>query len=141
MKKVFYTVLTIAVMGLPVMAYFLFKNKELITGKEYTTIQFIDDKPREMVPGSQFSVLSCKVYDGMSLNVTLDTRQSIDIKLKSFTKEEAGSEIVNVLKTAGSPTVILRRKIDNYWIVDFNLTIDGKKTTLLEWLSSKNLLL
>lgn len=143
MKKLLYAILILSAIGLPVVGYFVFKNKDILPsiGRDYTTIQFVAEKPREMVVGAEFLVLSCRVYDGMTFNVSLENRQNCEIKLKSFIKEEATKEIIDILKTASNPSVILRRKIDNYWIVDFNLTIQGKRTTLIEWLGSKNLLL
>lgn len=107
----------------------------------YETIEYVSDKPKEMVVGSELLVKACKVIDGHIFVIKLENGQVIDGRLKVVTKDEATPEVVKVLKAAGSPSVVLRRKIGSYWVVDFNLTTEAKRITLVEWLEGKRLTL
>lgn len=89
----------------------------------------------------QSSKLACKVLDGGVFVVTLENRQTVEVRLKSIAKQDAYPQVVEMLKTVNSPSVVLLRKIGDYWIVDFNLTFQGKRTTIVEWLNTTGLLL
>ena len=65
----------------------------------------------------------------------------IEAHLPVATKEEAVSFVVNWLKEANLPFVILKRKVDDYWIVDLAVTKDGKQINLVNDLEKEDLLI
>jgi len=139
-KKNWLIMLFLIVVGSVPAAYWYFFKRES-TVDNFPVIRFVSEEPKQMVPMAEFRVFACKVLDGGVFVVTLENQQTIEVRLKMIAKQEAYQEVAEVLKSAGSPTVVLLRKIGDYWVVDFNLTLQGKRTTMIEWLSSKGLLL
>lgn len=97
------------------------------------------DKPIEV--GATFIIKSCKILDGFEFSVLLENDQWINIRLPIVTKEGVSNEVFETMKSDRPPVVVLKRKIGNYWIADFELSIAGKKVTLVEVLREKHLTL
>lgn len=136
----------VAVMGLITLVpigYFLYNYHEAskVASSPYATFEYVSQKPKEMVPGSEFMVASCQIVDGHIFLMRLDNKEVIEARLTTVTKEEATPVVVEALKSAISPSVVLRRKIGSYWVVDFNLTTETKRVNLVEWLEGKKLTL
>jgi len=108
------------------------------------TVQFEQVvKNTVMEPGAVFDVRACKVTDGYKFGLYLDGDRWIEAHLAVATKEEAIPVVIELLNNAEPPppSVTLLRKVENYWIVDFELTQDGKRVILVDVLRSKELLL
>ncbi len=105
--------------------------------------EFESEKEKLFQPGAEFSVRSCKVVDGYRFQLYLDGGSQITGHLTSATKDEATQVVVELLNniTTPRPTVILRRKSGDNWIVDFYISVDGKRASLVEMLRKKELLL
>lgn len=138
-KNLMYMVILICIGLIPAGVWWYFKKDVVVDN--FPVIQFVSEKPKEMVAGAEFKVLACKVLDGGVFVVTLENRQTVEVRLKSIAKQDAYPQVVEMLKTVNSPSVVLLRKIGDYWIVDFNLTFQGKRTTIVEWLNTTGLLL
>lgn len=105
------------------------------------TVQFT--KPnvvRNLEVGAEFEIQACRVMDGYRFQVVLEGNKTIEAHLTSAVKDDAGSVVIDILNKARFPTVILRRQVGDFWIVDFNLTWDGRRTTIIELLKAKGLL-
>jgi hypothetical protein len=105
------------------------------------TVQYSSPKVKDMVIGEEFGLMAVRIMDGHIFQVQLENGHWVEARLTTATKDEATPAVIEALKTATSPSVILRRRIGHYWVVDFNLTLDAKRTTLLEWLREKKLTL
>jgi len=105
------------------------------------TVQYSSPKVKDVIVGEEFSLLAVRIMDGHIFQVQLENGQWIEARLTTATKDEATPAVIEALKTASSPTVILRRRIGSYWVVDFNLTLAARRTTLLEWLREQKLTL
>lgn len=137
----------------PALYFFYVSRKELAqppqtqsaqsTPAEYVTIQYSSPKAKDVAVGEEFGLLTCRVIDGCIFMVQLDNGQWIEGRLVTATKDEATAAVIEALKPPAAPRVLLKRKIGTgrEWVVDFSLTIDGKKTTLMEWLKEKKLTL
>lgn len=135
-----YVVIVVAAIApISMMVYNTFASQKVVS--PYVTIEYVSEKPKDMVVGSEFPITSCQIVDGYIFIFALDNNQAIEGRLRIATKEEATPAVIEVLKTAVSPSVVLLRKVGNYWIVDLNLTTNAKRTTLVEWLEDKKLTL
>jgi hypothetical protein len=108
------------------------------------SIQFeVDKPPQQLEVGASFNVLACKVIDGYRFEMYLDGGKWIEAHLPVATKDGAVPVVVEWLNKTTSlpPTVTLRRQVGNYWIVDFQLNVDGKRVNLIDCLKAKGLLL
>lgn len=104
------------------------------------TIQFQQPNlQRRMEPGAQFGVVRMNVLDGYKFNVQLDNGQWIEAHLSGATKPEATPVVVEMLKTGAQPSVILYRKVENYWIVDMHLNVQGGRQSLVFLLQQQGL--
>jgi hypothetical protein len=113
------------------------KNQE----PAYVTVEFASSQPKEMAPGVEFGVLSCKIIDGHVFKILLENQQWIEGRLRTATKDEATAAVVDVVRASNAPSVTLLRNFNGYWVVEFHLTVGGKRTTLHEWLQEKKLTL
>jgi hypothetical protein len=100
-------------------------------------------RPQELQVGASFEVRACRVLDGYRFEMYLEDGNWIEAHLPVATKEEASPVVVDWLKktTPPAPTVTLRRQIASHWIVDLQLTVDGKRINIVDSLREKGLLL
>jgi hypothetical protein len=106
-------------------------------------IDFRVQKNTTLEPGNEIEVLECKVQDGYMFSLHLAGDQWIEAHLPVATKEEAKKIVTNWLQKASPPppTVVLKRNVGSYWIVDFHITIDGSRRSAVGMLGEKGLLL
>lgn len=131
----------LVVVALAPIGYYSYNRTMDTTDRDGVVIRFGTQTPRAMEPGAEFNVLACKVIDGHIFQVLLDNNTSTQVRLITATKDEATPAVIEALQTATSPSVVLRRKVGGCWIVDFHVTIQGRRTALLEWLSERKLIL
>ena len=114
-------------------------NQPFIATVEFEQIR----KNTKLEPGAVFDVRACKVVDGYKFGLYLEGDKWISAHLAVATKEEAISVVIELFNNAEppSPSVTLLRKVENYWIVDFKLTQNGKRVRLTDVLRNKELLL
>jgi len=120
----------IAVMPFGILAY-LNQNHSMEPSQDSQSVAIIDyitHEERAMEPGAEFKIAQCHVVDGYKFGVLLENGEWIIAHLPVATKDEATRFVVELLRESQAPTVILRRKLDEHWIVDFHLTVDGKET-------------
>jgi len=104
------------------------------------TIQFQQPNiERRMEPGAQFGITSMQVLDGYKFALQLDNGQWIEVHLSSATKTEATPVVIEMFKTGSQPSVILYRKVENYWIVDMHLNLQGGRNSLIRLLQQQGL--
>ncbi len=105
-------------------------------------IQYVTSEVKPLEVGSQFMVKSCKVVDGFRFLILLENDTWIETSLAVITKEEATEKVAEFLKAATTPpTVLLKRKIDNYWVVDFEFLRGTEQVNLVDLLLEKDLVL
>lgn len=137
MKKVSVILLLLAIAIAPVV--YIYYRAELLPN--YIPFNALP-KSSGLEAGNQYNVLSVKVLDGYRFQLRLDGDNWVECHLVTASKEEATSFVEDLLtKTGASPIVDLRRKVDNFWIVDLYLIKDGKGESLLGLLKTSNLLL
>lgn len=105
-------------------------------------VEFESEKEKTLDVGVEFDLKSCKVVDGYRFQLSLEGGKQITAHLTTATKDEATTVVVDLLNKAKSPrpTVVLRRKSGENWIVDFYISIDGNRTNLIDDLKAKGLL-
>lgn len=140
-KGVLYAVLLSAIAIAPILYFYYNYSYRPFTGDCAVTVQYNIPKPKDMVVGEEFGVMACRILDGHVFQVQLENGCWIEARLTHATREEATPAVIEALKIATSPSVILRRRCGRYWVVDFNLTLEARRTTLLEWLREQNLTL
>ena len=93
--------------------------------------------------GDTFNVKACKVVDGSRYEMYLEDGQWIKASLSVFAKDEAAPVVSRWLANSfpPRPTVTLLKKVDDYWIVDFQVTLNGEKFSMNNLLQKKDLLL
>lgn len=103
----------------------------------------IERKQITMQPGAQFQMRGCNVIDGYRFEMSLDNGQTIEAHLPVATKAEAIPIVVDCLKKASSPPPVVKllRNTGTFWIVDFELTVDNNRSSIIEMLRSRDLLL
>jgi hypothetical protein len=100
-------------------------------------------KPTAIEVGATFTVMSVSIHDGYRFSLNLEGAD-VEAHLPVATKEEAIPVVIDLLNstTPPPPTVTLLRHVDGeYWIVDIQLTKDGERENLGDYLRSKDLLL
>lgn len=125
----------------PIGFYCCTKKKDRVESVASDVIHYNISKACTMEVGAEFKVVACKVVDGSVFRLLLDNDIWIDARLTSATTEEATEPVSQFLKTANSPSVILRRQVGDSWVVTFNVMIDGRRTSIVEWLSERKLIL
>jgi len=85
------------------------------------TIDYSKPIDAKMESGAEFQVKAVRVKDGFRYDLLLENDEWIEAHLARATKEEATPFVVELMKEATNPSVILHRKIDNFWIVDMIL--------------------
>jgi hypothetical protein len=106
-------------------------------------IEFQVEKNTKLEPGSEIEVKACKVIDGYMYGLYLEGNQRIEAHLYVATKDEATEVVSEWLRKAGSPppTVLLKRQVGNYWIIDLFVTVDGARVSVVSMLKDKELIL
>jgi hypothetical protein len=125
---------------------FYFYNKDMIgtpinqQRPPVATIQFQKQNIiRKMEPGSQFGVISIQVIDGYKFKLQLDNGDWIEGHLTNATKDEALPFVIELYKTGSQPSVILYRKVEDYWIVDMQLNTQNGRESLVHLLQQQGL--
>ena len=144
MKSWILAILLAAVAIAPI--FYLVYNAKSGTPKSpsIATVEFKQiRKSTVLEPGAVFDVRACKVVDGYKFGLYLEGDKWIEAHLASATKEEAIPVVIELLNNAEPPppSVTLLRKVEDYWIVDFELTQSHKRVKLVSILRSKELLL
>ena len=131
----------VAIAPLTYFAYAYIHFEEKGTSRGTVVIDFMSEEHKAMEPSSEFRIRSCHVVDGYKFAILLENGEWIDAHLAVATKSEASQVVVDLLKKSHVPTIILRRKVDDYWIVNFHLTLDGKEVILRNLLKERGLIL
>ena len=115
------------------------RSPEAVTVVEFDRVI----KNYALEPGAVFDVLACKVVDGYKFGLYLEGEKWIEAHLAVATSEEAIPFVIELLNNAElpPPSVTLLRQVGDYWIVEFELTQNGKRVSLVDVLRSKELLL
>lgn len=101
-----------------------------------------EDSSKKLEANSKFEVKACKVLDGSHYEMFLEGGKWIRGCLSYKTKDKASQFVVDLLnKTNSPPSVTLLHQKDDFWFVDFYLSVDGKMVNLVDLLRSKGLLL
>lgn len=102
---------------------------------------FESEKQKLLEPDSEFYIKSCNVIDGYRFKMRLEDNHEITANLTTATKDDATSVVIDLLgkNKDTRPSVLLRRKAGDNWIVDVFILIDGKRTNLVEALRTKGL--
>ncbi len=133
----------IAIAPLGLLAYY-YTRVSRDTAADQSIVQFETQRPpQKMEVGAEFPVRACKVLDGFRFEMFLEGGKSIEAHLTAAAKEEAAPVVVDMLNKAEQPppVITLRRQVGNYWIVDFSLTVEGKRCNMVDLLRAKGLLL
>lgn len=106
-------------------------------------IQFVSQKDVMLEPGAEIEVMACRIRDGYIYDLYLAGDQWIEGHLPMATKEEATKVVNHWLQkaTPPAPTVVLKRNVGEYWIIDLHVTVDGIRRSAVEMLREKELLL
>lgn len=136
--------IVLGIMAVAPVAYFTyvytnFEEKGIIQG--VAIVDYMSREYKAMEPGSEFRIRSCHIVDGYKFAILLENGEWIHAHLTVATKPEATQVVIDTLKKSHVPTVILRRKLDDYWIVNFHLTLDGKDIMLRNLLEERELIL
>lgn len=93
--------------------------------------------------GDTFNVKACKVVDGSRYEMYLEDGQWIKACLSVFAKDEAAPVVSRWLTSSFQPcpTVTLLKKVDDCWIVDFQITMNSERISMNDLLQKKELLL
>lgn len=142
-NKKLWLVILVALVAIAPVLYFWYNSVS-------TTNQFANNLPevrwnaggpKLMNVGEEMKVGALQIVDGHIFYALLEDNQWHELRLTHATKNEAITFVIDFFKTAEQPTVILRRNLGDVWYVDFNVTSNGQKTTLLDWLAEKKLTL
>lgn len=103
--------------------------------------RFKDNTSKEMKPGTELEIRICKVIDGYRFNLCLENGKCIAGHLSQAAKEEAFLVVKDLMEktTPPSPTIILRRQVSDFWIVDLYLNVEGQRVNLSDYLRSNEL--
>jgi hypothetical protein len=120
-----------------------FSDQQNSSNDNMAVIEFVANKNTILEPGSEIEVKACKVIDGYKYELHLEGNQWIEAHLAVATKYEATKVVAEWLRKAGppAPTVVLKRHIDGYWIVDLHATVDNARVNVVDMLKAKELLL
>lgn len=106
------------------------------------TIEYVNGAENSPIEaGGEFSIRSCCVIDGFRFAILLENNKWINARLNVVTKTDATKKVIEILGLSPSPVVVLKRKIDDYWIIDIRLTLDTKVVMLGDLLRELNLAL
>jgi len=127
----------------PVCIVSYYYRKSTPTESPIAAVDFETEKVQSLERGLKYDVKVCKVLDGYRFEMCLEGDKWIEAHLKVAAKDEASSVVVELLNKTSppSPTVVLLRQTKHYWIVDMELTVEGKRVNLTELLRAKGLLL
>jgi hypothetical protein len=124
------------------LAYLLYTgDEESEPEAPLVTIQYTQPQPKPMAPGVVYGVSSVRVVEGHIFLVLLEDQNWHKVQLTAVSREEATADVVEVLKQTHSPTITLRRQVEGYWVVDFDVVLNGRRISLVEWLAERKLLL
>lgn len=147
---VYWLCLLLAATALAPLVYIVYNNSvgpgpvpELNMAQPIASIEFSTTQPKELAEGSELEVKACRVIDGYRFVMTLEGDNAITAHLANATTEAATGSVVEILNESASkpPSVVLLRRVGDYWIVDFLITVDGERSSLTDILSAKGLLL
>lgn len=128
---------TVVAMIAPVVALVAIQKKHSALDN-YVTVNYTYSLPRKLAIGEEYPVLSCKIIDGYWFYVLLEDQKWHQVKLTSVTQEKATPVVTELLQGSCSSSVVLKRKLDNSWAVDFFVTTSGENINLLAWLKANN---
>jgi len=92
--------------------------------------------------GKRFDVRRVIVLRGDSFDITMKDEGNTRIlgKLSIMATENAKGKVLDLLNHSTNPKVVLREKQpDGRWTIDFFIVNNGKEVSLVDWLSSNNL--
>jgi hypothetical protein len=94
----------------------------------------VTQRPSSLKSGGKYDVKACKVLDGHIFHMCLEGDEWIEAHLKVSAKDEARAVVVGWLNkaTPPSPSVTLLRQTDSHWIVEFELTVEGKRESMVD---------
>lgn len=92
--------------------------------------------------GQELELKSCRILDGYQFKLFFESGE-LTGHLPVATKEEATLVVLESFDNAmyPPPTVELIRDAGDHWVVDINLTLEEKRTSLTDLLRDQNLLL
>lgn len=117
------------------------KIQNVVSEEPIASIEFQSKTPKELESGVEFEVESCRILDGFRFEMDLESNKSIIAHLTTATSNEASVVVVDLMNKAKNPVVKLLRKVNDYWIVELSLFIDGKKVNIIDVLKMQGLLL
>ena len=146
--KNWFVILLVLVATLPIGVYFYtqkmksFENEAIILPSPESqdtgpTINF--EPPKQDV--RRQALLVCKVVDGHVFELKLEDGSWIHAFLTVTTSADAKQKVVDLLNKATDPVVVIKRKTVDGWIVEIELTYQGKKDKISDWLKANGLVL
>lgn len=145
--KTWVLAIVLALVAIAPILYLVYYGKNVTNNSDsspvLTTVEFVKPAEAKLEVGSVYEVRACKVIDGYRFAMFLEGNKWIEAHLPVATKDEATNVVIEWLNSTTSPvpTVKLLRKLGNYWIVEFQLTVNGKQEKITSLLKAKNLLL
>jgi hypothetical protein len=103
----------------------------------YGYVEFVHLEHKQVKVGEEFNIKACKIVDGYIFEVLLDNDLWIEAHLTTATKDDAAPLVAELVRMSTFPSVVLKRKVGDFWIVDFNLTVAEKRINMMEWLKLK----
>lgn len=136
-ERLFFVLVLVVAAIAPFAVMLYYKSDKPVSKNEHK----VCDKKLET--GAVFQVRACKVLDDMSFEMFLENDKLIKARLSVATKDGAKPVVVDWLKktTMPSPTVVLQELEGNYWIVDFQLQVNGNRCALSQLLREQNLVI
>ena len=134
----------LVVMAIAPVAFLVYNYQKntVLTERPIANIQFEPEIASKMEVGARHEVRACKVLDGYRYELFLENGKWIEGHLTVAAKDEASVFVVELLNRAAppSPSVTLLRQVGNYWIVEFQLTVDNHRANMTDLLKAKGLL-
>jgi hypothetical protein len=87
----------------------------------------------------EYSVVRIHVLSGHEFDLTFENGKRILGKLEVKTPVDATKKVVRLLRKSTNPRAILLRDCESYWEVDLRINVDGRETTLSDWLKENRL--
>ena len=93
--------------------------------------------PKYAISSKETSVLDVKaiiVIGSNEFDIILADDNRVDGRLKINVPEDCKSKIIEIINKATLPKIVLFDYVDDMWIMDLKLTIDGKQISLTDYL-------
>ena len=121
----------------------LFESTKKVHNNDVVVVEFKKETSSTLTYGSKLNVIAAQVIDGCVFILDLDNGDTIEAHLCSATKPTATKVVFDLLNSTKPPlpTITVKRKFEDYWFVKFELTVDGNRVYLLDYLRQKDLLL